>query len=157
MNENSTASTLGAPREVRPSHRRGEEPAADRDRSGASLRRDLPQRGGRGGRGRTDQTYSRGPKSKIAAVAKEFSLDLGKIEIVDVPHSQAAAEKAVRQGRSSYEGKPAYGRAALGSHEAGVGIADGTAHQPCLRSDCRCLGPSKRAGDARHTMSAIGT
>jgi phosphate acetyltransferase len=36
-----------------------------------------------------------GPKSKIAAVAKEFSLDLGNIEIVDVPHSQAAAEKAV--------------------------------------------------------------
>ena len=41
-----------------------------------------------------------GPKSKIAAVAKEFSLDLGKIEIVDVPHSQAAAEKAVELVRT---------------------------------------------------------
>src|SRR6185312_12635351 len=39
-----------------------------------------------------------GPKSKIAAVAKEFSLDLG--EIVDVPHSQAAAEKAVELVRT---------------------------------------------------------
>src|SRR6188472_3206223 len=41
-----------------------------------------------------------GPKSKIAAVAKEFSLDLGGIEIVDVPHSQAAAEKAVELVRT---------------------------------------------------------
>src|SRR6478735_8596580 len=44
-----------------------------------------------------------GPKSKIAAVAKEFSLDFGGIEIVDVPHSQAAAAKAVelvRTGRA---------------------------------------------------------
>src|SRR4029077_7425584 len=44
-----------------------------------------------------------GPKSKIAAVAKEFSLDLGGIEIVDVPHSQAAAANAVelvRTGRA---------------------------------------------------------
>ena len=41
-----------------------------------------------------------GPKSKIAAVAKEFSLDLGAIEIVDVPHSQAAAAKAVELVRT---------------------------------------------------------
>ena len=41
-----------------------------------------------------------GPKDKIAAVAKEFSLDLGGIEIVDVPHSQAAAEKAVELVRT---------------------------------------------------------
>jgi phosphotransacetylase len=41
-----------------------------------------------------------GPKSKIAAVAKEFSLDLGNIEIVDVPHSQAAAEKVVELVRT---------------------------------------------------------
>jgi phosphate acetyltransferase len=42
-----------------------------------------------------------GPKSKIAAVAKEFSLDVGDLEIVDVPHSQAAAEKAVELVRTS--------------------------------------------------------
>ena len=41
-----------------------------------------------------------GPKDKIAAVAKEFSLDLGGIEIVDVPHSQAAAAKAVELVRT---------------------------------------------------------
>jgi phosphate acetyltransferase len=41
-----------------------------------------------------------GPKDKILAVAKAFSLDLGNIEIVDVPHSQAAAEKAVELVRT---------------------------------------------------------
>src|SRR5262249_18416624 len=41
-----------------------------------------------------------GPKEKIAAVAKQFYLDLGGVEIVDVPHSQAAAEKAVELVRT---------------------------------------------------------
>ncbi|HEU0017668.1 MAG TPA: bifunctional enoyl-CoA hydratase/phosphate acetyltransferase, partial [Methyloceanibacter sp.] len=41
-----------------------------------------------------------GPKGKIESVAKEFSLDLGDVEIVDVPHSQAAAEKAVELVRT---------------------------------------------------------
>ena len=41
-----------------------------------------------------------GPKAKIEAVAKEHSLDLGGIDIVDVPHSQAAAEKAVELVRT---------------------------------------------------------
>src|SRR4029078_11240880 len=41
-----------------------------------------------------------GPKDKIAAVAKEFSLDLGGIELRDVPPSQAAAEKAVELVRT---------------------------------------------------------
>ena len=36
-----------------------------------------------------------GPKDKIRSVAQSFSLDLGGFEIIDVPHSQAAAEKAV--------------------------------------------------------------
>ncbi|MGA7457627.1 MAG: phosphate acetyltransferase [Methyloceanibacter sp.] len=36
-----------------------------------------------------------GPQDKIRNVAKTHSLDLGGVEIVDVPHSQAAAEKAV--------------------------------------------------------------
>jgi phosphate acetyltransferase len=36
-----------------------------------------------------------GPNDKIRSVAQSFSLDLGGLEVVDVPHSQAAAEKAV--------------------------------------------------------------
>jgi phosphate acetyltransferase len=36
-----------------------------------------------------------GPKDKIISVARAFSLDLSGIEIIDVPHSQTAAEKAV--------------------------------------------------------------
>ena len=42
-----------------------------------------------------------GPKAKIESVAKSFSLDLGDSEIIDVPHSQAAAEKAVELIRSA--------------------------------------------------------
>jgi phosphate acetyltransferase len=41
-----------------------------------------------------------GPKQKIETVAKSFSLDLEGVEIIDVPHSQAAAEKAVELVRS---------------------------------------------------------
>ena len=41
-----------------------------------------------------------GPKDKIKSVAEAFSLDLGGIEIIDVPHSQAAAEKAVELVRA---------------------------------------------------------
>lgn len=43
-----------------------------------------------------------GPEAKIRGVADEHRLDLGKREIVDVPHSHAAAAKAVamiREGR----------------------------------------------------------
>jgi phosphate acetyltransferase len=36
-----------------------------------------------------------GPKEKIAAVAKSLKMDISRFEIVDVPHSHAAAEKAV--------------------------------------------------------------
>jgi len=36
-----------------------------------------------------------GPVAKIAAVAREHRLDIGRFEIVDVPHSDAAAAKAV--------------------------------------------------------------
>jgi len=36
-----------------------------------------------------------GPKAKIAAVAKEFNLDISRYELVDAPHSHAAAAKAV--------------------------------------------------------------
>ena len=44
-----------------------------------------------------------GPEHRIRAVAAEHGLDLGTFEIVDVPHSHAAAEKAVaivREGRA---------------------------------------------------------
>jgi len=43
-----------------------------------------------------------GPEARIRAVAEEFALDLGGTEIVDAPHSHAAAAKAValvREGR----------------------------------------------------------
>jgi phosphate acetyltransferase len=36
-----------------------------------------------------------GPKAKIVDVAREGRLDIGKFEIVDVPHSDAAAERSV--------------------------------------------------------------
>ena len=36
-----------------------------------------------------------GPAAKIAAVAREHRLDIDRFEIVDVPHSDAAAAKAV--------------------------------------------------------------
>ncbi len=36
-----------------------------------------------------------GPKDKIARVAENFDLDISRLEIVDTPHSQAAAEAAV--------------------------------------------------------------
>lgn len=41
-----------------------------------------------------------GPKAKILAVAEDCARDISDIEIVDVPHSHAAAEKAVALARS---------------------------------------------------------
>ena len=41
-----------------------------------------------------------GPKDKIISVARASSLDLSGIEIIDVPHTQAAAETAVALVRS---------------------------------------------------------
>jgi len=44
-----------------------------------------------------------GPAAKIRATAEEFGLDIANYEIVDVPHSHAAAEKGValiREGRA---------------------------------------------------------
>jgi phosphate acetyltransferase len=37
-----------------------------------------------------------GPAAKISAVAREHHLDISRIEVVDVPHSDAAAAKAVQ-------------------------------------------------------------
>jgi phosphate acetyltransferase len=42
-----------------------------------------------------------GPAAKIAAVAREHDLDIGRFEIVDVPHSEAAAAKGVELIRES--------------------------------------------------------
>ena len=36
-----------------------------------------------------------GPAQKIAAVASAFQLDISSFDLVDAPHSEAAAEKAV--------------------------------------------------------------
>ena len=44
-----------------------------------------------------------GPEQRIKAVAAEFNLDLGGVEIIDTPHSHASAEEGVRlvrQGRA---------------------------------------------------------
>jgi phosphate acetyltransferase len=41
-----------------------------------------------------------GPEAKIRAVARECGLDIGRFEIVDVPHSHAAAAKSVELIRS---------------------------------------------------------
>src|SRR3974390_1277269 len=43
-----------------------------------------------------------GPTAKIAAVAAQHKLDIGRCEIVDVPHSEAAAEKGVELIRQSH-------------------------------------------------------
>jgi phosphate acetyltransferase len=45
-----------------------------------------------------------GPKAKIEAAASEAELDLSGIEIVDVPHSHAAAERAVALAREGNVG-----------------------------------------------------
>src|SRR5213078_2419804 len=43
-----------------------------------------------------------GPRARIEAVAKQYSIDLGEIPIVDAPYSEASAAKAVELVR---EGK----------------------------------------------------
>lgn len=42
-----------------------------------------------------------GPAAKIAATARQHGLEIGKFELVDVPHSEAAAAKAVELLRES--------------------------------------------------------
>jgi phosphate acetyltransferase len=41
-----------------------------------------------------------GPAAKVSAVAREHGLDIGKYELVDVPHSDAAAAKGVEMIRA---------------------------------------------------------
>lgn len=79
-----------------------------------------------------------GPGAKIKAVAEKSGVDLAGMEIVDVPHSHAAAERAVelaRQGRAE-----ALMKGSLHSDEL-LGevmkrIAHRTAHQPVLHHGC---------------------
>jgi phosphate acetyltransferase len=42
-----------------------------------------------------------GPAARIAAVARQHKIDIGKLEVVDVPHSDAAATKAVEMVREA--------------------------------------------------------
>ena len=48
-----------------------------------------------------------GPRARIEAIAKEHGIDIAGLQIVDTPHSQASAEKAVelvREGKVRYVG-----------------------------------------------------
>ena len=54
-----------------------------------------------------------GPSAKIKAAAFKHGIDISRFELVDVPHSEAAAAKAVElnsrcQGRDTDERKPAH-------------------------------------------------
>ena len=54
-----------------------------------------------------------GPRDKIAATAKSAGIDLSSFQIVDTPHSNASAAKAVELVRSAQaellmKGKPAH-------------------------------------------------
>src|SRR5215510_4207096 len=42
-----------------------------------------------------------GPAAKISAIARDHRLDIGRFELIDVPHSHAAAAKAVELIRQS--------------------------------------------------------
>ena len=78
-----------------------------------------------------------GPAAKINNVAREHELDIGKFELVDVAHSEAAASKAVEliragQGRIVDERQPAYRRADAGCDCRANRPAYGAADQPRL-------------------------
>ncbi len=53
-----------------------------------------------------------GPEAKIRAIADSSGLDLGNAKIVDTPHSQASAAKAVELVRSRPCGTPHEGQSA---------------------------------------------
>ena len=76
-----------------------------------------------------------GPARKIAATAKSAGVELGGLEIVDVPHSHAAAEKAVglvREGRAEALMKGSLHSdelmSAVVSHESGLRTARRISH-----------------------------
>ena len=88
------------PREIRPPDRGGEETAADGHGRGAPCDETSLKGAVEAGAAGLIKPILVGPKSRIVAIAKEFSISLGNIEIVDVPHSQAAAAKAVELVRT---------------------------------------------------------
>jgi phosphotransacetylase len=73
-----------------------------------------------------------GPSATIREIAKAKGINLGNVEIVDVPDSRASAAKAVelvRQGKAIVdEGQSALGRSARQS-----GQGDGPSHRPSSR------------------------
>ena len=82
-----------------------------------------------------------GPAAKIKAVAREHNIDIGKFELVDVPHSDARPRKGGRadprgQGRNADERQPAYRRTDAGRHRIEHRFAYGAAHQPRLHHGC---------------------
>src|SRR6476620_163216 len=100
MNENSTASTLGrhekydrliaAAKSLQPIATAVAHPCDETSLKGAVA----------AGEAGLIKPILVGPKDKSAAVAKQCTLNLGNIEIVDVPHSQAAAAKDVELVRT---------------------------------------------------------
>ena len=85
-----------------------------------------------------------GPRAKIAEVAERAGLTLGKTEIIDVPHSHAAAAKAVelvREGRAELLMKGSLHTdellAAVVSREAGCAPAG--ASVMCSSWTCRAI------------------
>ena len=82
--------------------------AAKRDfaaptRGGPPVRRDFAHRGARGCRARNDRADPCGPSDKIRLPRRQAGSISPAFEIVDAPHSQAAAEKAVelvREGKA---------------------------------------------------------
>ena len=71
-----------------------------------------------------------GPRKKIEALANQFSIDLSKYQIVDSPHSHAAAETAVQLVR---EGKAEMLAAAIGGLDALVFTAGIGEHSAAVR------------------------
>ena len=84
-----------ARRQVRSSHRCGQGDSGSDDHRRASLRRELVARRGRRRGSRHHQADPCRAAAKIKAAASKHSIDISGYEIVDAPHSEAAAAKAV--------------------------------------------------------------
>ena len=91
-----------------------------------------------------------GPKTRICDLAKSLDLDIEGIDIIDVPDSHAAAEKAVetvRAGKAQLlmKGSLHSDELAGGGHQAGDWTSHRPAYQPRLRH-----GRSDPSTDAVH-------
>ena len=87
--------------EIRPAHRARQGGAGRAHSRRPSLRGDGAARPGRSGGSRHHRSDLVGPAAKISAVARQHGLNIGRFEIVDAPHSGAAAVKAVELVRES--------------------------------------------------------